>query len=85
MTMPERHNKIAELFLAACDLAGDARAEFLAKACGDDADLRSAVEKLLVHDSDAKSVADRLIVKRRSRAKKRNPLSLKSSQLTFCK
>ncbi|HHK40971.1 MAG TPA: serine/threonine protein kinase, partial [Planctomycetaceae bacterium] len=49
---PERWNRIKELFEAAAELAPEDRAAYLARACGDDAPLRSEVESLLA-SSDA--------------------------------
>ncbi len=43
----ERWNKIKVLFSSAQDCPEDERAEFLDRACGDDTDLKSEVEKLL--------------------------------------
>ncbi len=44
---PERHARIKELFLVACRLPAAERATYLATACHDDTELRSAVEELL--------------------------------------
>ncbi len=44
---PERHAKIKEIFLAACDLPADQREEFLKSTCGKDDDLQERVEQLL--------------------------------------
>jgi tetratricopeptide (TPR) repeat protein len=50
--MPASPQRAKELFLAALDQPPDARAAFLAKACGDDGVLRSEVESLLeYHDA----------------------------------
>jgi hypothetical protein len=46
---PERHAKIRELFLAACDRPQDDRQQFLEQACGADQELRSEVERLLAY------------------------------------
>lgn len=43
MMDPERWRRIKKLFAQAVDLAPDQRAKFLAKACGDDANLQSEV------------------------------------------
>ena len=45
--MDERWQEIERIFHTARELKGSARAEFLAKACGEDADLRREVESLL--------------------------------------
>ncbi|MEM7199821.1 MAG: serine/threonine-protein kinase [Planctomycetota bacterium] len=49
---PSRHDRISELFLAACELAPEERASYLDRTCGGDAELRAAVESLLKHDAD---------------------------------
>jgi tetratricopeptide (TPR) repeat protein len=46
----ERHERVAELFLAVCEKPLDERRSFLAEACGDDSELRAEVESLLAHD-----------------------------------
>jgi eukaryotic-like serine/threonine-protein kinase len=46
--MNERWQEIERIFHAARELDGSARAEFLAKACAGDDDLRREVESLLV-------------------------------------
>jgi serine/threonine protein kinase len=46
--MDQRWEEIERIYHAARELDGSARAEFLAKACGNDADLRREVESLLV-------------------------------------
>lgn len=43
----QRHEQIKSVFLRACELDGEARAEFLDQACGADAALRREVESLL--------------------------------------
>jgi serine/threonine protein kinase/WD40 repeat protein len=46
--------RIKEVFLAAADLSAPVRPSFLAEACGQDAELRAAVERLLAaHDAPA--------------------------------
>ncbi len=45
-----RHERIRDIFLAACTLAGEARRRHLDEACGDDGDLRREVLSLLEHD-----------------------------------
>jgi len=52
---PERWQKIKGLFEAAQELEPKKRARFLDSACGDDAELRSEVEKLLESFDDAES------------------------------
>lgn len=49
---PDLYQRARSVFLAACDLDVDKRAAFLAKRCGDDPDLRAAVESLLRGDDD---------------------------------
>ena len=51
MVTPERHNRIGELFKRAVSLDAKDREEFLEKACGDDTELRQAVETLLGKDN----------------------------------
>jgi hypothetical protein len=46
--MDERWQEIERNYHSARELDGSARAEFLAKACGGDVDLRREVESLLV-------------------------------------
>src|SRR5690242_10781264 len=46
---PDRHARVKQLFLEACDLATSKRAEFLASACAGDSALRAEVEALLAH------------------------------------
>ncbi len=50
---PERYQRIGQLFAEALDLPSGERAAFVQQACGDDADLRAAVEKMLAGFSDA--------------------------------
>ena len=45
----QRHQRIKELFLAACEREPDERAAFLQAECGDDTELRREVESLLAH------------------------------------
>ncbi|MGD2109978.1 MAG: serine/threonine-protein kinase, partial [Phycisphaerae bacterium] len=52
MKRSERHKKVSELFLAACDRPVDQRSAFVAEACGDDQALRAEVESLLSHDTE---------------------------------
>jgi len=47
----QRFSRAGDLFLQARALHGPAQLEFLAANCGDDADLRAAVERLLGHDT----------------------------------
>ncbi len=46
---PERHKRITEVFLGACDLGEDEQQAFLDENCRDDAELRAEVESLLEH------------------------------------
>ncbi len=48
---PDNWKRIEEIFLAAADLAGDARERYLREACNGDAGLRKEVEGLLTADS----------------------------------
>ena len=49
----ERHARIKELFLAACERPAGERGSFLDQVCGDDAELRRAVDDLLAADEEA--------------------------------
>jgi len=49
----ERHARIKELFLAACERTADERGPFLDRACGDDTELRRGVDDLLAADEQA--------------------------------
>ena len=50
----ERHARVKELFLAACERPAEERSAFLGKVCGEDEELRREVESLLhFHDDDA--------------------------------
>ncbi|MEW6742458.1 MAG: bifunctional serine/threonine-protein kinase/formylglycine-generating enzyme family protein [Planctomycetota bacterium] len=49
----DRHQRITEVFLRACELPPGERAAFLSQACGGDAALRAEVESLLAHDEKA--------------------------------
>jgi non-specific serine/threonine protein kinase/serine/threonine-protein kinase len=48
----ERHARMKELFLAACERTAGERGPFLDQACGDDAELRRAVGDLLAADEE---------------------------------
>ena len=50
--MDERWQEIERIYHAARELDGAARAEFLAKACAGDDDLRREVESLLAQDAE---------------------------------
>lgn len=52
MVSPEKHQRISELFLAACRLEGTERQAFLERQCAADAALRREVEALLARDSE---------------------------------
>lgn len=56
MSKPDRHQQVKTLFLAACQMAPEARPSFLADACGDDVELRREIESLLDHDDDSGAV-----------------------------
>ena len=47
---PQRWQEIDRIFASVLELKPDRRAAFLAKACGDDEELRAEVESLLAHD-----------------------------------
>ncbi len=51
-TTAERHARVRDLFLAACERSAADRRAFLADACGDDDELRREVESLLSHHHD---------------------------------
>ena len=51
MSTSERHKKISDLFLAACELPPEEHAAYLDEACAGDAHLRAEVEALLAQDS----------------------------------
>jgi len=51
----ERHAQLKELFLAACEQSAGDRGPFLDRACGDDAELRRAVDDLLAADEESRS------------------------------
>ncbi|MBK9385590.1 MAG: serine/threonine protein kinase [Planctomycetes bacterium] len=57
----ELHRRAKELFLDACDLPLEERAGFLAQRCGEDAELRAAVERLLAHDGAPSAIAERVV------------------------
>ncbi len=50
MSTKERHKRISDLFLAACELPPEEHAAYLDKACAGDAQLRADVEVLLAQD-----------------------------------
>ena len=52
LVSPEKHQRISELFLAACRLEGTERQAFLERQCAADAALRREVEALLARDSE---------------------------------
>jgi serine/threonine protein kinase len=53
MNSAQRYQEAMELFHQVCDLSMEQRSAFLADACGNDAELRRAVERLVEHDSEA--------------------------------
>lgn len=55
---PERHKQIKSLFLEVCELNESQREAVLDSKCGDDADLRAAVERMVIHDSDPKRLEE---------------------------
>lgn len=58
---PERNVEIKRIFLDACDLKGDERAAFLARACAGDPQLRAEVDELLVCDEGEDLITARQI------------------------
>ena len=56
----EHYQRVGDLYYAALELAPEARAHFLAEACGDEVELRREVESLL----QAREEADGFIAKR---------------------
>ncbi len=60
--MESRHRRLEALFLAAADLPAAERPAFLEAQCGDDPELRAAVEDLLAHDSAGPRVPDQPLV-----------------------
>ena len=52
MLNSERHARTKELFLAACECPAGERGPFLDRACGDDAELRRAIDALLAADEE---------------------------------
>ena len=63
--MNQNWSRLRQLFEEAVDLAPDERRAFLDAECGDDADLRQAVEQLLVADLEAGEFLDDPLVRRR--------------------
>jgi serine/threonine protein kinase/predicted ATPase len=49
----QRHERISDLFLKACDLGPSQRRAFLDAACANEPEVRAEVESLLAHDDDA--------------------------------
>jgi serine/threonine protein kinase/Tol biopolymer transport system component len=56
---PERYQLVGKLYRAAQEIAPGERADFLAKACGDDRALKDEIESLLVYDSRSEAFIDR--------------------------
>jgi serine/threonine protein kinase/Tol biopolymer transport system component len=56
---PERYQRLAEVFEAACERNGDARAAFLDEACAGDDALRRAVEELFVADQKSRGLLEK--------------------------
>ncbi len=56
--MPADPNRVRDLFLAAVELRPDQRPDYLAGACGGDADLRAEVERLLLAHADPDSILE---------------------------
>lgn len=53
MNRSQRYGQWMALFHQVCDLTDDERRDYLDKACGDDDELRRAVEALVAHDREA--------------------------------
>ena len=60
----ERYERAKALFLEACERSESLRGSFLERACGGDADLRSAVDSLLAFDEDDDLVLSEAVVER---------------------
>ncbi len=58
----QRHQLVVKIFLEASELPPQARTACLDRACGDDASLRSDVERLLAKDENPPSVLHRLAI-----------------------
>jgi hypothetical protein len=58
---PERYHRLTELFEAACERTGDARAAFLDEACAGDGVLRRAVEELLAADQKSRGLLEKSV------------------------
>ncbi|MBI2837854.1 MAG: protein kinase [Acidobacteria bacterium] len=56
---PDRWLRIKAVFQEACEIDAGERARYLAQACGDDADLRSEVEKLIAADAEVNEAPKR--------------------------
>ena len=56
--MPADPNRVRDIFLAAAELPPADRPAYLAQACGADANLRAAVERLLAAHSEPASVLE---------------------------
>jgi eukaryotic-like serine/threonine-protein kinase len=56
---PKRYQRIAEVFEAACEHNGDARAAFLDEACAGDDALRRAVEELFMADQKSRGLLEK--------------------------
>ncbi len=55
---PELFHRAKPIFESACDLTGAERAAFVEKSCGDNAELRHAVDELLASDDDPITLVD---------------------------
>jgi Tol biopolymer transport system component len=56
---PERYRQVGRLFDEALEREPEARGAFLEESCGQDAELRAEVERLLVHHSDSEEFLSR--------------------------
>src|SRR5215469_16563820 len=60
--MSKNWQRVQRLFLEAVDLSPEERVRFLDSACGDDAEIRSEVESLLIHDgASERHIAEALV------------------------
>src|SRR5580700_533221 len=57
---PERHARMQEIFQAAIDLSAAPRDAYLDEACGDDADLRARVHRLIEAADETQTISEPL-------------------------
>ena len=58
MSEVDRHERVTKLFLEACKLPADQRAELLVRECGSDAQMRREVEAMLGADTKPEGFLD---------------------------